>query len=69
MSGYTFVKDIRNARRSVSEVKEFSSIEEFVQLCSGTRVIKKVCFLFLFFLERIIISANPVVNMYRYDSK
>lgn len=42
MSGFTFVKDIRNVRRSFSEVKEFSSIEEFVQACNGTRVISKV---------------------------
>jgi hypothetical protein len=44
MSGFTFTKDLRNYKRSLSEVKEFSSIEEFVQSCNGTRVIKKVRF-------------------------
>ena len=44
MSGFTFTKDLRNYKRSLCEVKEFSSIEEFVQSCNGTRVIKKVRF-------------------------
>jgi hypothetical protein len=44
MSGFTFTKDLRNYKRSLSEVKEFSSIEEFVRSCNGTRVIKKVRF-------------------------
>ena len=42
MSGFAFTKDIRNVRRSISEVKKFSKIEEFVQSSNGTRVIKKV---------------------------
>ena len=42
MSGFTFPKESRNYKRSLSEVKEFSSNEDFVQYCNGTRVIKKV---------------------------